>query len=402
MAYDYDVVIIGGGLGGATLARALASQGIRVLVLEREKIFRDRVRGELIHPWGVAEARTLGLYELLKQTCGYEVRFRDNHVIGLPPAKPRDLVATSPHQVGSLHFYHPEMQEVLLTAAARAGAVVLRGVSAMEVVPGSAPGVRVQQDKGEYTYYARLVVGADGRSSACRKWAGLTVQRDPERMVMAGVLFTGLSASDQAYHIFAKPSCNEVALQIPLGGTRFRCYHAFYQQDGRRRLSGREAVADFVEANVNAGAPREWFDQVEVAGPLASFDCAEVWVNHPYRAGVTLVGDAAATSDPTFGCGQSLTLRDVRVLSNLLLTEENWEAASHAYAAEHDRYFSSLHKILGWMTELLYEPGPAATSRREKAFVWLAEDPRRIPDIVGLGPEAPSDESAYLNLFGEA
>ena len=29
----------------------------------------------------------------------------------------RDLVATTPHQAGSLHFYHPQMQEALLAAA---------------------------------------------------------------------------------------------------------------------------------------------------------------------------------------------------------------------------------------------------------------------------------------------
>ncbi len=119
MAHDYDLITVGGGLGGAAIGKALAEKGVRVLVLEREMTFRDRVRGELMHPWGVAEARTLGLYELLKQTCGNEVRFRVNQIIGLPPATPRDLVATTPHQVGSLHFYHPEMQEVLLAAAAR-------------------------------------------------------------------------------------------------------------------------------------------------------------------------------------------------------------------------------------------------------------------------------------------
>jgi 2-polyprenyl-6-methoxyphenol hydroxylase-like FAD-dependent oxidoreductase len=71
MAYDYDIIIIGGGLGGAALGKTLAEKGVRALVLERETAFRDRLRGEYMHPWGVAEARALGLYELLKQTCGY-------------------------------------------------------------------------------------------------------------------------------------------------------------------------------------------------------------------------------------------------------------------------------------------------------------------------------------------
>jgi 8-oxo-dGTP pyrophosphatase MutT (NUDIX family) len=37
-------------------------------------------------------------------------------------------------------------------------------------------------------------------------------------------------------------------------------------------------------------------------------------LHYVFFAGVVLVGDASATSDPSWGCGLSLTLRDVRVL----------------------------------------------------------------------------------------
>jgi menaquinone-9 beta-reductase len=50
---------------------------------------------------------------------------------------------------------------------------------------------------------------------------------------------------------------------------------------------------------------------------------------------------------------------------------------------------------------MFYDPGPAGTAYRERAFPYLAEDGRRIPDIIGLGPEAPSDEAAHRRLFGE-
>ena len=44
----YDIITVGGGLGGSSLARVMADHGARVLVLERETRFRDRVRGEAI------------------------------------------------------------------------------------------------------------------------------------------------------------------------------------------------------------------------------------------------------------------------------------------------------------------------------------------------------------------
>jgi len=42
----YDIITVGGGLGGASLAKAMAEHGAKVLVLERETRFKDRVLGE--------------------------------------------------------------------------------------------------------------------------------------------------------------------------------------------------------------------------------------------------------------------------------------------------------------------------------------------------------------------
>jgi len=66
--HEYDIITVGGGLAGATLAKAMAEKGARVLVLERERQFKDRVRGEVIFPWGVAELQKLGVHQLLLET----------------------------------------------------------------------------------------------------------------------------------------------------------------------------------------------------------------------------------------------------------------------------------------------------------------------------------------------
>src|SRR5579864_8158211 len=82
---DYDVITVGGGLGGAALAKVLAEKGRRVLVIEREREFKDRIRGEYMMPWGVAEAQKLGLYDLLLKTTN-----------SLPPIISRRLLMTFP------------------------------------------------------------------------------------------------------------------------------------------------------------------------------------------------------------------------------------------------------------------------------------------------------------------
>jgi flavin-dependent dehydrogenase len=57
---DPDLVVVGGG----TFATVMARAGADVLVLERQPQYRDRVRGELMWPWGVAEVQWLGLEDV--------------------------------------------------------------------------------------------------------------------------------------------------------------------------------------------------------------------------------------------------------------------------------------------------------------------------------------------------
>ena len=65
MASVADVVVVGGGIGGASLASALARAGLGVTVLEATTEYPDRVRGESMHAWGVKEARELGVEETM-------------------------------------------------------------------------------------------------------------------------------------------------------------------------------------------------------------------------------------------------------------------------------------------------------------------------------------------------
>src|SRR5689334_18029309 len=104
----WDAIVVGGGLGGAALAAGLADRGRRVLLLERETRFRDRVRGEQMHPWGVTTARELGVYEPILAACGRQTRWWSLWVGGTLFAN-RDLAGTTPHGVGSFNFSHPAM-----------------------------------------------------------------------------------------------------------------------------------------------------------------------------------------------------------------------------------------------------------------------------------------------------
>lgn len=54
VTYDYDVIITGGSICGPVLAKALADQGRKVLLVERSLYTRpDRIIGELLQPGGL-------------------------------------------------------------------------------------------------------------------------------------------------------------------------------------------------------------------------------------------------------------------------------------------------------------------------------------------------------------
>lgn len=399
---DYDVIIVGGGIGGSTLAKTLAEKQINTLVIEKESVFRDRVRGEGMHPWGITEARQLGIYELLCRTCAHEVRWWNIYSNTAELRTRRDLIGSCRHRSGSLNFCHVDMQEVLLQAAQQAGATVWRGATVVDVTTGDQPQVTVRRNAELATLHGRLIVCADGRNSQVRLKAGFHVNHDPKRLAIAGLLFENLqSSADSIHHFYSPAAPGRLAIIFPLTRRRYRVYYGYNQASGLLKLSGRQNIPVFVAACQAAGVPDAWFAGSTPVGPLAMFQGAAAWVDFPYREGVVLIGDAAATSDPTYGCGLSLTLRDVRVLSEHLLGDSDWRLAAQNYAREHNDYYGKLHRKEAWLTQLLFELGPEADALRAHAFPLHAKEPDRNIDIIGIGPDYRYDETARRRYFGE-
>ena len=135
-----DVVIVGGGIGGSALATALARDGLDVVVLEASLEYEDRVRGESMQPWGVREARELGVEQTLLD-AGAHVAPAWNHYDADVPAEvteanPIPVSIMVPDVDGSMNLRHPDACNAL-NAAAAAGAEVQRGISDVALTPGS-------------------------------------------------------------------------------------------------------------------------------------------------------------------------------------------------------------------------------------------------------------------------
>jgi len=393
---EYDLIIVGGGLGGSALAKVMAGEGARVLVAEREVQFKDRIRGEWMAPWGVAEAQRIGIYDLLLDKCACEQPYFKTFA----PESIRDFRATTAQSLPSLTFYHPSMQELVLGAAESAGAEVRRGVTVRDVKPGEPPVATIEANGVVRELTAHMVVCADGRSSAGRAWLGLSPKRAKPRYLGAGIMFENMPIAEDISLIVINPSLGRMALLFPQGHGRVRGY-LVYPPEQISRLQGEADFARFVDECVSSGMPRECYADAQAQGPLASFDMTENWVEHPYSAGVALIGDAAGASDPTWGQGLSLTTRDVRVLAETLIASKDWNAAGHAYAEAHDKYFATSVKVGDWLFQLFLAQGAEADAVRARAMPLIANEPERVPDHNASGPDLPCDESVKRRFFGE-
>ena len=142
-----------------------------MLVVEKEARFRDRIRGEGTFPWGRADALQLGLGDVLRQAGCVDHRglqWYEDH-------RPASIDLYAPHSIDGLSamgFSHPHLQEVVLGWAAAQGATVIRPAKAVAASFAGTPSVSVLARWRQHEYSARLVVGADGKLSAARRWFG--------------------------------------------------------------------------------------------------------------------------------------------------------------------------------------------------------------------------------------
>src|SRR5579863_6563466 len=179
-----EVVIVGAGIAGSALATVLARAGITVTLLEKSTVHVDHVRGEWLAPWGVAETERLGLYQLLVNAGGHHLKrnipFGDDIDPELAQTQTLDLTAFEGAGFKPpLCMRHPDMCDLLNAEAIARGAKLLRGVTGVEVKPGTNPEVRLRHAGHEVRYNPRIVVGADGRNSVVRIQAGIEHHRDP-------------------------------------------------------------------------------------------------------------------------------------------------------------------------------------------------------------------------------
>jgi 2-polyprenyl-6-methoxyphenol hydroxylase-like FAD-dependent oxidoreductase len=389
----FDLIIVGGGIGGSALAAVMAEAGRSVLLLEQSEVFEDKVRGEWIAPWGVVEVQRLGLYDRLLAAGGHVVTRHVTYDETIPPAAAEaagiSLGMFKPGVEGPLCIRHPLHCQTLFDTAAARGAQAVRGVNVESVAAGADPRVVYAKDGERFEARGRLLVGADGRSSMVREACGVPLHQDKPHHWFAGLLVDNAEGWDPDLQAIGTEG-DFGFLAFPQGGGRIRVYGG-YALDQAQRFKGPDGPRRFLDAFAMACAPNNRHIVAGVpAGPLFSYVNADSWTDVPAAEGVVLVGDAAGWNDPILGLGLSITYRDVRMVSDLLKGTDDWETLSFApYAEERAERMRRLRFTAKVHAALDMEFGEAARARRRGLFERSAADPslRSHAFAVMAGPE---------------
>lgn len=319
MNTDYDILIIGGGLVGASLGCALGQSGLRVAIIEAVPLssaaqpsYDDRAVALAFGSRRIFEG--LGIWEAVTRLAAYPIehihisdrgRFGFTRLHAAEAGLPALGYVVPTRVLGNaLYVGLEKFSNVRLLCPARLERIdTTDDHVSVDVVCGSE----------QTTLHAKLVVAADGANSLVRQAVGIEARRTEYQQV---AVVTNVTAAEPhqnwAYERFT--DSGPLAL-LPMADNTCGVVWTARREQADTILSWSDA--QFIERlQERFGGRLGNFLRV---GKRVSYPLALTRVREHVRSRLALIGNAAHTVHPVAGQGFNLGLRDVAALAEVLV-----------------------------------------------------------------------------------
>ncbi|KAJ4867641.1 Squalene epoxidase 4 [Raphanus sativus] len=319
---EADVIIVGAGVAGAALAYALAKDGRRVHVIERDLKEPQRFMGELMQPGGRLMLAQLGLEDCLEEIDAQEIKslaiYKDgkNDTLYFPNNK------KFPYEpAGRLLRNGRLVQRLRKKAASHVNVQLEEGtVKSLIEEKGVVKGVIYKNSAGEnITAFAPLTVVCDGCYSNLRRSAVDNKEEVLSYFVGYVTKNTRLEDPHSMHLIFSKPL---PCVVYHITSNEVRCA-AEVPADSIPSMANGEMVnylKNTLAPQIPDGNLRETFLKGVEEGLLEIKTTATKSMSAKPcdKKGVIVLGDAFNMRHPIIASGMMVALSDVLILRNLL------------------------------------------------------------------------------------
>jgi len=287
-----DVMVVGAGPAGSSIALRLARAGVGVALLERSRFPRTKVCGEYLSPGAIAALRDLRCADAVLSKA-HRLRRVSLAAFGTGP-----VLLTLPGD-GALSLSRATLDDALRDAAIACGVHALHGAFLHAENDGEMLQVAFRDAGGaDRTSRVRILIGADGAWSTVASRCGLAgAQRRGGRWAVGGHLRGGNGGLNDTLEMCI--GAGGYYARNPLGDDITNAMLVM-----PRPVAGDEA-ADAIVDELSAGRLRFDASRLEkrvAVGPLR-YEPARVVAGR-----VVLTGDAAGMLDPFVGQGVAIAL----------------------------------------------------------------------------------------------
>ncbi|MDQ6964159.1 MAG: UbiH/UbiF/VisC/COQ6 family ubiquinone biosynthesis hydroxylase [Mariprofundales bacterium] len=310
---EVDLIIVGGGMVGMTLAAALAEQEMRIVVVERaESSVRHSLgidcRVSAIVRGGVEALQGIGAWQHLHSPSPImQMRIWDDQHSGGIRFDGSELQGEADGLLGMMvqnsHLLSALRQVVLCSAA-----VELCCPVAVQSLQWQRHGVVVELSDGR-KLHTPLIVAADGGRSWLRAEASIGVwSHDLQQRAIVATIKPQRHHQQVAYQRFLPTG--PLAL-LPMDGGL--CSIVWSAESSRAdRLMAMDDAGFLQELNRSFGPQ---LGVITACGQRAAFPLRTQLARHFVRPRLALIGDAAHSIHPLAGLGVNLGIRDAMVLA---------------------------------------------------------------------------------------